>query len=105
MRVLVLGSFLALVSVAASALAAQEPAAGGDRRKAADAAFAARDYAAAGAQYAALAKDAGDVHVFYRLGYCLHAQGMLDEALAWHERAAALGDEDARLAATATFNV
>ncbi len=75
-------------------------------RAAADPAFAARDWAKAAAAYEALAAaTGGDAVVPYRVGYCLHRLGRLDEALPWHERAAALHATAPRIAATATYNV
>jgi putative intracellular protease/amidase len=82
-----------------------EPAA----RAAADAAFAARDWEKAAAAYAALAGADGaadaDATVLYRAGYALHALGRLDDAMRWHQRAAALHTKEPRLAAIATYNI
>lgn len=91
---------------ACSVLFAQQPAS--TARAAADAAFAARDWAAAAAAYTEIAQaDAKqhDVVVCHRIGYCLHALGKLDEAMTWHERAAALADQDGKLAAKASYNI
>jgi putative intracellular protease/amidase len=91
---------------ACSLLFAQQPPA--DTRAAADKAFAARDWATAAAAYTELApadKADHDVVICHRIGYCLHALGKLHDAMPWHERAAALADQDRGLAAKASYNI
>lgn len=85
-----------------AALAQAPPAAD---RAAADAAFRERDWQTAANAYAAVAVVDPDIEACYRLGYCLHALGQLDEALRWHRRAAALHATDAHLGAIATYNI
>ncbi len=94
-----LASLLLLVTALTGNARAQTPAAD------AEAAFRARDWPRAAASYADLAaRDPGIVNC-YRLGYCLHVLGRLDEALPWHERAAAQAEADPRLGATASYNI
>ncbi len=95
---------LLLVTTALTSVArAQTPVA--DAATAAEAAFRARDWQRAAAAYADLAARDPGIENCYRLGYCLHVLGRLDEALPWHERAAALAESDPRLGATASYNI
>lgn len=86
-----------------SAPPAQDPAA--DLKAQADAAFVARDWQRATELYGRLSEGDPGPETCYRLGYCLHVLGRLDEALPWHERAAAQADADPRLVATAIYNI
>jgi putative intracellular protease/amidase len=86
-----------------TALLAQAPPA--TARQEADAAFAARDWQKAAAAYRKLPDAETDVVACHHIGYCLHALGKLDEALPWHERAAALREKDPQLGARATYNI
>ncbi|MCB9879546.1 MAG: DJ-1/PfpI family protein [Planctomycetes bacterium] len=101
MRTPLLPSLLSMFLL--SAPPAQDPAV--DLRARADAAFVARDWQRAAELYGRLSEGDPGPETSYRLGYCLHVLGRLDEALPWHERAAAQADADPRLAATASYNI
>ncbi|MCK5944261.1 MAG: tetratricopeptide repeat protein [Planctomycetes bacterium] len=80
-----------LVTLAALAVVASSPAQATPRkaRAAADAAWDSRQWQAASASYRKVVEhDPKDGEAWHRLGYALHAQGKLDEALAAHLRAA-----------------
>ena len=70
-------------------------------QEAADAAFRAQQWAKAGELYRAVV-DGGKAggKAWYRLGYCLHAQGKYEAALEAHETAAG----HAEVAASASYN-
>jgi putative intracellular protease/amidase len=88
----------------AIALPAQAPAAVTVRQEA-EAAFAEREWQKAADAYRKLPDAQSDIVACHHIGYCLHALGKLDEALPWHERAAALRDKDPLLGAKATYNI
>lgn len=92
-------SLLLVVTALTNAVRSQSPAAE------AEAAFRARDWQRAATLYADLAARDPGIENCYRLGYCLHTLGRLDEALPWHERAAAQAESDPRLGATASYNI
>lgn len=95
-------SLLLSTCFAASTLGQAPPAAD---RTAAAAAYRERDWQTAATRYAAVAAVDPDIEACYRLGYCLHALGRLDEALVWHQRAADSHANAPRLGAIATYNV
>ena len=91
---------LCFVLLICSGISAQEEP--GQPTVVAEKAFYARDWKAAASAYTkVVAKDPTDGTAWYRLGYALHAQGKLDEALEAHVAASNL---ESRFRPTATFN-